>query len=246
MNKRMKNVMRIILVACTTSLSALSGCSTIQEPHQFEEIKSWVAINTLPAPQLNDIKTSFKTSLFDRAAFNFSYVSDYSDDESGDAQWAECQAYLIIADKVADGIFARKEFDFESVHSTVDYFVDMIYSQHSNVYNALIQSNYHPKAASQLAQDIISNPAILRSNLYMLFSLVPMKQLDDLLAEQVQIIDWDYVMDSSGDTYDAYSVIYQVGNMYAGVNFIIQDSGRYHCEIAIKSTSLLDIEKSRE
>ena len=53
-------------------------------------------------------------------------------------------------------------------------------------------------------------------------------------------------MDSSGDTYDAYSVIYQVGNMYAGVNFIIQDSGRYHCEIAIKSTSLLDIEKSRE
>lgn len=241
----MKKIYTIILVAFT-SLSALTRCGTIQEPYQFEEIKSWVAAKTLPYQQLNDIKDKFKTSLFDRAEFNFSYVSDYSDDESGDAQWAECQAYLIIADKVADGIFSGGEFDFESVHQKVDYYVDMIYSQRSNVYNVLVQSNYHPQAASHLAQAIISNPKILRSNLYMLFGPVAMKRLDDLLAEQVRILDWVYVIDSSGDTYDTYSVIYQVGDMYAGVNIIIQDSGRYQCEIAVKSHNLLDIEKSRE
>lgn len=212
-----------------------TGCSetTTTVPEVVDHWKPWVAEKMLDDEQKQELIDRYVNYWYDSCYVQLEYTGDYTDDESADGQYAETNAYLVLTASTLMKVDLSSGDLGEQIRSSLQRVIDGSWYQ-SEYQTHLLAWNFHPSAADWWARNARKNTELCYRNVLKICRNI--SKLTASLAATVEVMDWAWDAEDTGDKFDVYRVIYLV-NRSLYVQCVVMERNDGVAEIKVTSSS---------
>ena len=247
--KKIKFIPTLIITMLICSCSILD-----KKPAIVDYWKGWVAEKVLSIDDKREFLNKYVNKKYDEpGGLNFTYLRDYTDDESGDAIYAEENAYLLFAE-----LFLAYSKDWHSYYTqnyvaswitiskasfdnlTRPYLGNTQYWDNYSLYElAMEKYSWHPSFFKMVNRDVINNPEVFKDNMLTIYG--EFDWFITFINEKVEVIQWTTT--NSGNKHKIYDVIYHVNSKtYVLCQIMSSDNGATEIKVVKQSKYLLDLQ----
>ena len=201
----------IVLITIQTFRTAKQISEDDMYPKIVVKWKSWVAQKVLDKNTKEAIIDSFVTKQIDSKNIRIEYLGDYSDDESGDAQYAEFLVNELLTKLVLAHIDCSGKIQ-EEIQQSIRKVISSSYYFNSEFESAALELLWSKSFIEYSIDQIKSNELHFCNNIMSIIGVSSYKYGGSLslFSDRVEIFEWEKDYEESGSNHDIYYVIYLV------------------------------------
>lgn len=176
---------------------------------------------------------------YDSCYVRLEYIGDYTDDESGDAQYAESKSYLVLAASALMHVkLSSGDWD-EEIRLSIKQAIQEWWSR-SEYEKHLLAWHFDPSVANEYVRDAQQHTDLCTRNVLKICRNIA--KLKESFAATVEVMNWEWDTENAGDKFDVYRVIYLVNrSLYVQCAIMEREDGASEIKVVSSSKHLLNL-----